>query len=94
MNSYHNTTNINSNQVELFEKKAVTQDQAVWAVFVATDRPLTASDVILFFVGKNWPITSIRRSMTNLKKKGLLIKTNQTKIGEYGAPEHFYIKVQ
>ena len=34
------------------------------------------------------PITSIRRAMTNLTTKGMLIKTDKMTEGEYGKPEH------
>ena len=36
------------------------------------------------------PLSSIRRGISNLKKQGYLKKTNETKIGIYGKPEHIY----
>jgi hypothetical protein len=39
---------------------------------------------------KNIPITSPRRVLSNLTREGKLIKTDKTKIGLYGDPEHFY----
>lgn len=40
---------------------------------------------VLNFTGINAPITSIRRSISDLTKKGLLIKTSLKKMGELGA---------
>lgn len=43
---------------------------------------------------KRWPgipITSIRRSLTNLTKEGKLIMTDQKFTGLYGKPEHLWI---
>jgi hypothetical protein len=34
------------------------------------------------------PITSIRRAITNLTNDGILVKTNEMRIGEYGKPNH------
>jgi predicted transcriptional regulator len=36
------------------------------------------------------PLTSIRRAMTNLCKRGLLVKTDATRVGIYGKQEHIY----
>jgi hypothetical protein len=35
-----------------------------------------------------WPLTSIRRAITNLTKEGRLIKTHKMKIGIYGKQVH------
>ncbi len=37
-----------------------------------------------------WPLTSVRRAITNLSTDGDLIKTNDTVIGIYGKPEHLW----
>lgn len=42
--------------------------------------------IYLEAVGKNTPVTSIRRAMTNLTEAGLLVKTDQKIIEEYGKP--------
>ena len=38
----------------------------------------------------SWPLTSVRRAITNLSTDGDLIKTNETVIGIYGKPEHLW----
>lgn len=38
----------------------------------------------------NYPITSIRRALTNLTKQGKLIKTNEKRIGMYGRSEYVW----
>jgi hypothetical protein len=36
------------------------------------------------------PLTSVRSSITFLAKKGYLVKTQKTKIGMFGYPEHIW----
>lgn len=40
---------------------------------------------------RSTPITSVRRAITNLTKRGLLIKTDVMAIGDYGKPNHTWI---
>ena len=56
----------------------------------STDK-LTPSEVYLIYnvdYKPNTPITSIRRAMNTLTKRGKLVKTDEMKEGEYGKPEH------
>ena len=39
-------------------------------------------------ISKNTPLTSVRRSITDLTSDGKLIRSEMTKIGIYGKPEH------
>ena len=38
----------------------------------------------------NAPITSVRRAITNLTNKGLLVKTDRMVRGDYGQPNHLW----
>jgi len=38
----------------------------------------------------NPPLTSIRRAMSNLSTRGLLVKTNKQHPGLYGRPEYYW----
>ena len=40
------------------------------------------------YVGGNAPLTSTRRAMTGLERAGVLVKTDVTRQGQYGRPEH------
>ena len=37
-----------------------------------------------------WPLTSVRRAITNLSSDGELVKTNDKVTGIYGKPEHLW----
>ena len=41
-------------------------------------------------VNEKWPITSIRRAMTNLTDDGMIVKTQKTVKGVYGKSEHLW----
>jgi Fe2+ or Zn2+ uptake regulation protein len=44
----------------------------------------------LVFSDVNTPITSVRRSMTNLTEAGFLTKLNEKKVGIYGQENHLW----
>ena len=94
-NSYHKTTSLEQGQLFDFEFKAANQDEAVLAVLKRFKRSMTASEVFTYLAFAKWPLTSIRRSMSNLCKEyrenpPKLVKLKKTKNGIYGRPEHFY----
>jgi len=89
MNSYHNTTNQDDDFVLVEEFKARTQEDIILNIFNVFPR-MTASEIHQMFDDINIPLTSIRRGMSNLKKRGVLIKTEDTKVGIYGKPEYIY----
>ena len=41
-------------------------------------------------INEKWPITSIRRAMTNLTDDGMIVKTQETVKGVYGKNEHLW----
>ena len=41
-------------------------------------------------LSNKWPITSIRRAMTNLTDDGMIVKTQETVKGVYGKNEHLW----
>lgn len=88
--SHHHTSDIDEPTRLSFEHNAKNQDEAVWAVMVATDRDMSASEVHALLEFTGWPITSIRRSMSNLQTRGRLYRLGKTKEGIYGKPEHLY----
>lgn len=89
---YHNTNGLDRETALLEAKKNLTQEDIIFTIFKkSTFKRLSASEVWEYYkVGKNIPLTSIRRGMSNLQAEGYLEKTNDTRIGIYGKPEHFY----
>ena len=85
---YHNTTNQNAEFVLAESRNCKSQEQIIYQIFKEFGR-MTASEVLAKFP-KNCPLTSIRRAMSNLKFEGSLTILDETKIGMYGKPEHYY----
>lgn len=87
--SHYNTTNLSGADLQKAERKAETQEDLILGFF--RERPnikMGPSTVWRWFKEKNWPITSIRRAITNLEHKGLLEKTETMEQGEFGVREY------
>lgn len=77
------------------ETKTESQNNLVFKCFEKLKVPMGASLVYKYLLntGKithRVPITSIRRSISNLTKEGLLRKTSGTVKGSYGMREHLW----
>jgi len=83
--SFYNTTNEHGTQLVAFKEKARSQDDVIWGVFKSGAK-MTPFEVsaILKDRGVRYPITSIRRSIHTLTRVGLIEKTDQRGMGEYG----------
>jgi hypothetical protein len=87
---FHNTTPIEDTALlRRAIEQAQNQDAAVLAIFRRTGLALTPSEVWKYGTAadQKWLLTSVRRSISNLTKQGLLIETCQTRVGPYGRPE-------
>jgi hypothetical protein len=84
-NSYFNSLPIrDEKELDKLEKKARYQDEQILKLF--SDHPhtsFTPVDVHLRF-GQQWPITSVRRAITNLCTDEELIMTGEKRPGLYG----------
>jgi len=97
---YHNTTNENGATLNESRKKAKTQDQTVLEFFknhdqlgVTPERCLRHFKIMETLSESKWhntPITSIRRSFSNLKNKGLIKKTETLIEGDFGKNIHVW----
>jgi hypothetical protein len=87
---YYNTTNLSGPDLKKAIDKAKTQDEKVLLIFKNTEkRHLSPSQVWVKFKNSP-PITSIRRSINTLTKKGYLEKLDILVEGFYGRPEHVW----
>ena len=84
-NSFKNSLPItDKNELEVKEEKARTQEQIILEIF-ANNTALDFTPVqIWMMVGQQWPLTSVRRAITNLDKQGFLYVTGNKKPGLYG----------
>ena len=89
MKEYYNTTNESTEQLEMFESKAKTQSEIIME-FLATQPSIEyGSSQLLRLVFKDTiPITSVRRSISDLVKENKLIYTGGTREGMFGRNEN------
>jgi hypothetical protein len=94
MKEYYNTTNESTEQLEMFESKAKTQSEIIME-FLATQPSIEyGSSQLLRLVFKDTiPITSVRRSISNLVRQNKLIYSGGTRQGLFGRNENL-IKIK
>lgn len=93
MESFYNTTCETGQDLIHFEIKAKTQEEAVLELFKKFKRMTASHCFSKYLIGtgkRNTPLTSIRRSMSNLTKAGHLRQTDKKMKGSYGRNEYFY----
>lgn len=83
---FYNTINLAGEELKGAQANSSKQQQMIFDLFKKWRIAMTPSDVWLQF--KQWPITSVRRAITNLTKSGKLEKMGEMKMGLYGKPEH------
>ena len=98
--SYYNTTNENGSTLKESRKKAKSQDELVLEYFknydnlgATPERVLRHFKIMEKLSESKWhntPITSIRRSFSNLKNKGLIKKTETLIEGDFGKNIHIW----
>jgi len=86
---YFNTTRQKGEQLKVAWDKTKSQDDKVMEYFHEHGKG-TPSEVWIHFRDSNVPITSIRRSITNLTNYNYLSKTDNKKEGIYGRPEYVW----
>ena len=86
--TYYNTTRMSGSDLSEAKKKAASQDAIILEFFQAGGSwtPSEVNRVLL----QNTPITSVRRSITNLTEAGLLVKTEEQRMGPYKRPEYVW----
>ena len=87
MKPFYNTIELNETELEKEIKNAKNQEEKILIVF-KKEKELTPSEVWEYLM--EYPLTSIRRAMTNLTDQGRLIKTNTQKVGYYGKPNYVW----
>lgn len=83
---FYNTTNLQGEDLFSSHKRTNKQEVEILSVFKMSRQDLTPFEVqeTLMLRGFDYPITSIRRAITDLTEKGLLVKTKNKKMGAYG----------
>lgn len=94
---FYNTINLNHPQLLHVEFEAQVLEELIKKIFQANPRvamsPSQVFKVVQEDFKKKYPLTSIRRAMTNLSDPGygrVLEKTDAFVMGLYGKPEHLW----
>tara|TARA_B110000037_G_C16812202_1_gene380155 strand:+ start:212 stop:499 length:288 start_codon:yes stop_codon:yes gene_type:complete len=89
MGNYYNTTGESGIQLEVFEKKSKTQSEIIMKFLSSKPSAEYGASQLLSVVFKDTiPITSVRRSISNLVKENKLIYTGGTREGMFGRNEN------
>ena len=74
------------------ETQTLKQEDFIMQVFEGSNGAAIADQIYLACksLGKNWPITSIRRAISTLTKAGKLTKTNELRMGRHGKKTHVW----
>lgn len=90
---FHNTTKESGSLLEKAEAATKKQEEIVYEVFVKADREMSPSEVweiVTELLGQAWPLTSVRRAISDLTSSGKLVQTKTKRIGLYGRPEYLW----
>lgn len=90
--SYFQTTPMGEELRIKCELKAIKQEDGIEMIYKGTRRLLSPSDVLELYPTKV-PITSVRRAITQLTKKNILVMSDATKQSEWGRPEHLWVHI-
>ena len=89
---FYNTIGLSGEELQKAISKATIQDDRIFMIMQIKARPMSAS--VIWGVYQAWfnncPITSIRRSLSNLKQYGSIRWTGEYKKGIYGKPERLW----
>jgi|10_taG_2_1085330.scaffolds.fasta_scaffold39680_2 hypothetical protein len=97
--AYYNTNNETGEELQASREQSSKQKTEVLAVFQTYPTTPLSPDEVHQFIKENsaipnsilWPITSIRRAVSDLTKEGELFKTNTKKMGSYGKRVHCWV---
>jgi len=86
--TFYNTTNEKGDQLKTSEQKTKTQDDIVMDFFQANRAHRFTPNNVQALALPDAPLTSVRRSITNMTEDGLLEKTDTKREGRYGMPNY------
>lgn len=88
MKTFYNTTHEHGDTLTASRTQAARQDDQILSLFISNPQALFAPHEVQRELNVSWPLTSIRRSMTNLTDRGCLEKTGQMRAGTFGKQVH------
>ena len=89
MTPFYNTNQESLQEFSDSSQKAANQAAVILKLLELSKAPMSPS-MVYKALREEWPITSIRRAMTNLTDDGKIVKTQKTVKGIYGKKEHLW----
>ena len=86
--AYYNTNQEAGAELRDSRRNASNQEDEILAFFERRPGKLITPCDVEAQLGEAWPITSIRRAITNLTQRGKLEKTDTTRLGAWGKRTH------
>lgn len=91
---YHDSGAAPTALLPTYRDQAQKQDAAILDLFDYAHPDFTASPSQVHALFPHWPLTSIRRALSNLTARGELEKLPETVMGNWGRPEHVWRRVR
>lgn len=89
MKNFYNTIGLKGQELRKANVKALTQEELIYKVFSSNPKESFTPAEIHKAIGEiTCPLTSVRRAITNLTKKGKLTQTENQRQGIYGKPNN------
>ena len=90
--NYYNTNKLSGKDLETAINKAKSQERQITLFMKANSdksyTPFQLQDEFIKDYNILFPITSVRRALTNLTSDNILIKSDKMVIGDYGSSNH------
>lgn len=88
--SHYNTTSEGGELLRKFEANAKSQEARLYEFFKKHSRTQWTRSELHTVILRQCPVSSITRALANLKKSGLIERTNDKRKGDYGRPQHLW----
>ena len=96
--SYYNTTNLAGTKLKIAELQALSQNTQILHVFRGDNTlartPFNVQKILKDKYGLDYPITSVRRSISDLTKDKFLVKTRAKSKGNYGKYNYMWMTAE
>lgn len=88
--TFHNTTDLPLRELSGAQDRAMKQEKEVIRILESSPGPVTAWEVLKRGSFKDYQITSVRRAISNLHRRGVVSKGSRSVPGPYGVRCHVW----
>lgn len=90
--NFYNTINLEARELSDAQQEALSQEQRILRFFIGCRQgySVAPSAICDSVFDNDVLLTSVRRAMTSLTRRGDLVKLEAMIVGPYGSPEHLW----